>query len=106
MIIDHYKTTLPIQLKSYGFAITQMPPTIITINDELSVYAYFRKDILPMLNVDDYMPIILNALENATGTLHPSNKIRIVGVPNTFDSISEVKNSLIIARYVKTNHLD
>lgn len=77
-----------------------MQPTVITINDKLSVYAYFRKSTLPKLSIDDHLPIMLNALENATGTVFPQNKILIVGVPNTLEKISEVKSALIIARWI------
>lgn len=100
--VDHYKTTRPIRIRDFGFAITQMQPTIVTINDQLSVYAYFRTEVLSKLNVDNHVPDILNTLENITGTVYPNSKISLIGVPSSFGKIIEIKNSIIIARYFHT----
>lgn len=98
-MIDHYKTTQKMRLKDFGFAITKMQPEIVTINDNLSVYAYFRTDVLSVSSiVDHYVPAILIALENATGVVYPHRTINLVGVPSTFDNVNDVKTALVIAR--------
>lgn len=88
------------RLVDYGFAITQMQPTIVTVNEALSVYAYFRTEVLPILKViDSHVPAILNELENVTGVVYPNHNINLIGVPSSFAGVHEIKYSLIIARY-------
>lgn len=101
--IDTFKTTRPIHIENFGFALTRNQPTIVTINANLTVYTYFRSDIFPILGIDDYLPKILNTFINITGVDYPTNKINFVGIPNSADGIEVATLDLIVARCAEPN---
>lgn len=99
--LDAYSKTSPMKLNNFGFVITNIEAIIVTVTPNLMLNSYFRPKILPSITfIDSEIPSLLKKLETYTNVTYPLESINFIGHPSSSTDIIEIKEGLIIARFV------
>lgn len=99
-MIDNYKSTEPITLDNFGFVISPFHPTVLDVNENLTIFSYFRSEILPALGfMETMLQGVLNSFEEITETVYGHSKINLIGWPTgSVENVNEFKTGLIIMK--------
>lgn len=91
-------------LNNFGFVVTNIEAIIITATPNLLLNSYFRPTLLPSITfIDSEIPLILRNIEEYTNITYPMESISFIGLPNSSNDIIEIKQGLVIARWVNND---
>lgn len=99
--MDVYERTRPLKLNNFGFVITNIEAIIVTVTPNLMLNSYFQPKLLPSITfIDSEIPLLLKKLELYTNVSYPLASINFIGLPSSSNDIIEIKEGLVIARFV------
>lgn len=102
--LDVYQRTSLMKINNFGFAITNIEAIIVTATPNLMLNSYFRPKLLPSITfIDAEIPSLLKAFELYTNVTYPMESINFIGLPDSSNEVIEIKEGLVIARFVKFN---
>ncbi len=92
------------KLNNFGFVVTNVEAVIVTVSPNLMLNSYFRPKLLPSITfIDSEIPSLLKKIEIYTNATYPMESINFVGFPSSNNDVIEIKEGLVIARFVVTS---
>lgn len=101
-VIDEYNSTKSIKSNEVGILISSMDPHMYNSNENFSIVFYTRnKHFKNTKYASTIIPPILKIYEKYFNQVYPHSTIKYLTVPNSDTSLCEIKNGMILSRWVR-----